>query len=105
MSTLGKDDSRNVATRYQDGFEPCRWSEYPEIAKMMNSGESKTGNIEIGGLILCRAPVEMVQQRNAHYTKVAADWMTSVDKNLMRENDPRMPLFNSRRTEVSFGKR
>jgi hypothetical protein len=28
----------------------------------------------------------------------------SVDNNLMRENDPRMPLFNERKTNVTFGK-
>ena len=28
----------------------------------------------------------------------------SVDNSLMRENDPRMPLFNERKTKVTFGK-
>ena len=28
----------------------------------------------------------------------------SVDNSLMRENDPRMPLFNDRKTKVTFGK-
>jgi hypothetical protein len=31
--------------------------------------------------------------------------MEAVDNNLMRQNDPRMPLFNERKTETSrFGK-
>jgi len=30
--------------------------------------------------------------------------MASVDNNLMRENDPRMPLFNDRKSKVTFGK-
>ena len=55
--------------------------------------------------MLCRAPVEMAEQRNNHYLKQANDWMQSVDSNFMRENDPRMPLFNDRRSEVRFGKR
>lgn len=104
-SALGKEDAGNVATRYQDGFEPCKWSDYPEVAKAMFSSETKTGNIEIGGLMLCRAPIEMVEQRNSYYLKQARDWQTSVDNNFMRESDPRMPLFNERRTEVKFGKR
>ena len=29
--------------------------------------------------------------------------MASVDNNLMRENDPRMPLFNDRQSKVTFG--
>jgi ABC-type bacteriocin/lantibiotic exporter with double-glycine peptidase domain len=65
----------------------------------------QTGNIEIGGLMLCRAPVDMVEQRNGYYMQQARDWMQSVDSNFMRENDPRMPLFNEKRSEVRFGKR
>jgi hypothetical protein len=71
----------------------------------MLANGAQTGNIEIGGLMLCRAPAEMAEQRNSHYLKQANDWVQSVDNNFMRENDPRMPLFNERRTEVRFGKR
>ena len=104
-TTLGLSDARNVASRHQDGFEPCKWEEYPEVTRALLATGAQTGNIEIGGLMLCRAPVEMVDQRNNHYLKQANDWMKSVDSNFMRENDPRMPLFNDRRTEVKFGKR
>jgi len=104
-SILGQTDARNVATRYQDGFEPCKWEDYPEVARAMLATGPQTGNIEIGGLMLCRAPVEMTEQRNAHYIRQARDWMQSVDSSFMRENDPRMPLFNDRRSEVKFGRR
>jgi hypothetical protein len=104
-SILGQADPRNVATRHQDGFEPCKWEDYPEVARAMLASGTQTGNIEIGGLMLCRAPVEMVDQRNGFYLKQANDWMQSVDSNFMRENDPRMPLFNEKRSEVRFGKR
>jgi hypothetical protein len=30
--------------------------------------------------------------------------MASVDNNFMRENNPKMPLFNERRSEVKFGR-
>jgi hypothetical protein len=30
--------------------------------------------------------------------------MEAVDNTLMRQNDPRMPLFNERKTTNSFGK-
>jgi len=29
--------------------------------------------------------------------------MNAVDNNFMRENDPRMPLFNERKSKVTFG--
>ena len=61
-------------------------------------------NIVIGGLMLCKAPVELTEERNAYYNNQAKQQMHAVDNNLMRENDPRMPLFNERKSKVTFGK-
>jgi hypothetical protein len=61
-------------------------------------------NVVIGGLMLCKAPKELVEERNQYYAAQASAQMNSVDNNLMRENDPRMPLFNERKTKVTFGK-
>jgi hypothetical protein len=46
----------------------------------------------------------MVDERNAYYNQQSQSQMASVDNNLMRENDPRMPLFNDRKSKVTFGK-
>ena len=61
-------------------------------------------NIVMGGLMLCKAPVELVAERNSYYSQQADSQIESVDNNLMRENDPRMPLFHDRKSSVSFGK-
>ncbi len=61
-------------------------------------------NVVIGGLMLCKAPVELVEERNEYYSGQAKAQMNSVDNNLMRESDPRMPIFNDRKTNVTFGK-
>jgi hypothetical protein len=58
----------------------------------------------IGGLMLCKTPSEFVQQRNDFYQKQTDGQMNSIDSHFMRENNPKMPLFKERRTEVSFGK-
>ena len=60
-------------------------------------------NIVVGGLMLCKTPTEFVEQRNAYYNGQADSQMKSVDNTLMRENDPRMPLFNDRKSKVTFG--
>ena len=54
--------------------------------------------------MLCKAPVELAEDRNAYYNNQAQQQMHAVDNNLMRENDPRMPLFNDRKSKVTFGK-
>jgi hypothetical protein len=61
-------------------------------------------SIEIGGLLLCKTPSEMVGQRNEFYQKQTDAQMHSVDNNFMRENDSRMPLFKERQSKVTFGR-
>jgi hypothetical protein len=59
--------------------------------------------VVIGGLLLCKAPIEMVNDRNEFFRNEAMAQIRSVDQNFMRENDPRMPLFSERKTKVTFG--
>jgi hypothetical protein len=61
-------------------------------------------NIVIGGLMLCKAPIEMVEDRTAHYQDQNEAQIQSVDQNFMRQNDPRMPLFAERKSKVTFGR-
>ena len=53
--------------------------------------------------MLCKAPRELVEERNEYFDKQTQSQMASVDNNLMRENDARMPLFNDRQSKVTFG--
>jgi hypothetical protein len=62
------------------------------------------GNVEIGGLLLCKAPEELMKQRDDYYAQQAKAQLQSVDNNFMRLNDERMPLFSEKKTTVSFGK-
>lgn len=105
VSTLGTADPMNISSKLREGWEPVKASEHPEI-QLMNIGEKSRfpDSIEIGGLILCKTPSEFVDQRNGYYQKQTDSQMQSVDNNFMRENDPRMPLFKERRSEVKFGR-
>ena len=69
----------------------------------VSENEKFKDNLIIGGLMLCKAPIEMVDERNTYYKDQSSAQMQSVDNSLMRENDPRMPLFNDRRSKVTFG--
>jgi hypothetical protein len=47
----------------------------------------------------------MAKQREAYYGNMAQQQMESVDNNLMRENDPRMPLLKPERSSrTTFGR-
>jgi len=104
ISTQGQPDPTNVSSKLREGWEPVLASDHPEIFLTGVENERFKDNVVIGGLLLCKAPQEMVDERNEYYQQQAKGQMTSVDNNLMRENDPRMPLFNDRKSTVTFGK-
>jgi hypothetical protein len=88
----------------REGWEPVRIEEQPKFTLLADPNSRFKENIEIGGLLLCKTPIEFVQQRNAHYQQLTESQTRAVDNNLMRENDPRMPLFNERKSTTTFGK-
>jgi len=89
----------------REGYEPVRLEDHPEMAYIVDDPSKISGNVEIGGLMLCKIPREKTDARQAYYDELNRKQIQSVDNNFMRENDPRMPLFSEKRTEVSFGKR
>jgi hypothetical protein len=103
VSTLGTNDPSNISAKLREGWEPVKASEHPEI-QLVGRGGSFPDSIEIGGLLLCKTPVEFVNQRNSYYQRQADGQIQSVDNNFMRENDARMPLFRERKSEVTFGR-
>ena len=104
IATQGKDDGTNYSSKLAEGWEPVRASDHPEI-RLFNSAAAKfPDSIEVGGLLLCKTPVEFTVQRNAYYRQQADAQMESVDNTYMRENDPRMPMFKERKSTVTFGK-
>lgn len=104
VSTQGQVDATNVSSKLREGWEPVKASDHPEITMVTVENDRFKDNVVIGGLMLCKAPLELVEERNDYYSQQSDAQMNSVDNNLMRENDPRMPLFNERKTKVSFGK-
>ena len=103
-SNQGLVDATNVSSKLREGWEPVKASDHPEISLVTIENERFRDNIVIGGLMLCKAPVELVNERTEYYKTQSENQMNSVDNNLMRENDPRMPLFNDRKSKVTFGK-
>lgn len=104
VSTLNVSDPRNLSAKLREGWEPVSIEEQPKFQLLVDPTSRFKDNIEIGGLLLCKTPVEFVQQRNAYVAKQTNDQTEAVDNNLMRQSDPRMPLFKERKSTTSFGK-
>lgn len=105
-SVMNNPDPRNVSTAQREGWVPVRMEDHPEMQLDFDSRSSgaPSGNVEIGGLILCKMPTEMVESRTAYFADATHKQTQSVDYNVMRENDARMPLFSEKNSSVSFGR-
>lgn len=104
VSMLNADDPRNLSSKLREGWEPVRVEEQPKLKLLASREGPYKDNIEIGGLLLCKTPTEFVEQRKAHFDKLTNQQTEAVDNNLMRQSDPRMPIFNERKSSTSFGK-
>ena len=104
IASLGKDDATNISGKLREGWEPVRATDHPEIRLFGQADGQFPDSIQVGGLMLCKTPVEFTQQRDAYYQQQADAQMQSVDNTYMRENDPRMPMFKERKSTVTFGK-
>ena len=98
---LGKSDPTNVSKKMRDGWVPVKAADHPEMMLMSND---VSGNVEIGGLMLCKMSVEKAKARDEYYANQAQNQMESVDNSYMRNNDPRMPLFADRKSTSSRGR-
>ena len=105
VASLNQADPRNLSAKLREGWEPVRIEEQPKFQMLVDPNSRYKDNIEIGGLLLCKTPVEFVEQRNKYYSGQANAQMEAVENALMRQSDPRMPLFNEGKIETSrFGK-
>lgn len=104
VSLLNNSDPRNVSARLREGWEPVSIEEQPQMKHFLDLTSQNKGNVEIGGLMLCKAPKELVEQRNAYYANQSERQVEAVDNSFMRQSDPRMPLYRERKSTTSFGR-
>jgi hypothetical protein len=98
-------DNTNVSRQLREGYVPVRAEDHPELMLTADDNGRFKGNIEVGGLLLCKIPEEVARQRANYYAGIAQQQMESVDNNLMRDSDPRMPVLRPERTsKTEFGR-
>lgn len=104
-STLGHADNTNVSQKFREGWVPVKAEDHPELEVMSDIDSRFKGNIEIGGLLLCKAPEAKIKQRGEYFEQMASTQMESVDNNFLKQNDPRMPVLSPERsTRTTFGR-
>jgi hypothetical protein len=104
VSLMGNADPTNAPAKFREGWEPVKAADYPELMQESNPNSRYKDNIEIGGLLLCKAPKSLMKQRSDYYNAQANNQMSAVDNNFMKQNDERMPLFQEKRSSTTFGR-
>jgi hypothetical protein len=104
VASMGQNDPRNISSKLREGWEPVSIKEQPQFQMLVDPDSRFKDNIEVAGLLLCKAPEELMRQRKEYFASKNQSQMESVDNNFMRENDARMPLFREKRSTTSFGK-
>ena len=103
ISIMGNSDPSNISSKLREGYEPCKAEDYPELMLHAATEGRFKGNIEVGGLLLCRILEEFMEQRADYYARQNKAQVESVDNNFLRQSDARMPLFSEKQSKVSFG--
>jgi hypothetical protein len=104
VSTNNAADPRNLSAKLREGWEPVGLEEQPKFRLLASQEGRFKDHIEIGGLLLCKTPKEFVEQRTQYYDDQTQAQTEAVDNNLMRQSDPRMPLFKENKSTTTFGR-
>jgi hypothetical protein len=99
----GQTDARNISIKIREGWEPVKIEEQPQYALLVNGEGRFKDAVQVGDVLLCKTPEEFAEQRNQHYLQQSEQQIKAVDNNLMRQNDPRMPLFKESSSSTSKG--
>ena len=92
-SALGQSDMTNVSSKFREGWEPVKLEDHPELKVMSDVDSRFKGNVEVGGLLLCKNSKENMDARREYQQDTAKSQMQAVDNSFMKESDPRMPVL------------
>jgi hypothetical protein len=107
FATAGFEDPGNVSKKLREGWEFVKAetilseigeNDYPVIHEGRHAGL-----IGIGGLVLARIPEEILKSRAEYFRKITQDRTDAIDRELMKEQHPDMPINIDRQSRVTFG--
>ena len=97
-SSLGQSDMTNVSSKFREGWEPVKIEDHPELKILPDVDSKFKGNVEVGGLLLCKNSKENMGARRDYQKEQADSQMAAVDNNFLKESDPRMPVLKQEKS-------
>ena len=101
--SMGFNDSKNIHGRLRSGYELVRADEYDTDTYPTVLDGKYAGVIGVGGLLLARIPEELAQSRMDYQKKQTEGQDESVETDLLRDQDKRMPIKIDRNSKHTFG--
>ena len=101
--SLGFNDQKNIHGRLRSGYELVRADEYKDSDFPVILDGKYAGIIGVGGLLLARIPEELAQSRIDYQRKLTEGQDESVETDLLRDQDKRMPIKIDRHSKHTFG--
>ena len=101
--SMGFNDSKNIHGRLRSGYELVRADEYDSDTYPTVLDGKYAGVIGVGGLLLARIPEELAQSRMDYQAKQTEGQDESVETDLLRDQDKRMPIKIDRNSKHTFG--
>ena len=103
----GFEDTANVSKKMREGWEFVKAetlkSEIGENQFPVIMEGRHAGLIGIGGLVLARLPEEILKSRAEYFKRITQDRTDAIDRDLMKEQHPDMPINIERQSRVTFG--
>ena len=101
--SMGFNDSKNIHGRLRSGYELVRADEYDSDTYPTVLDGKYAGVIGVGGLLLARIPEELAQARMDYQRQQTEGQDESVETDLLRDQDKRMPIKIDRNSKHTFG--
>ena len=101
--SVGFQDSKNIFGRLREGYELVRADEYGDSDYQVVADGKYAGVIGVGGLLLARIPEELAQARMDYQKTLTEGQDESVENDLLKDQDRRMPIKIDRSSKHTFG--
>ena len=101
--SMGFNDTKNIHGRLRSGYELVRADEYDDESYPVVVDGKYAGVIGVGGLLLARIPEELAQSRMDYQQRQTEGQDESVETDLLRDQDKRMPIKIDRNSKHTFG--
>ena len=101
--SMGFNDTKNIHGRLRSGYELVRADEYDTDQYPVVLDGKYAGVIGVGGLLLARIPEELAPARMDYQAKQTEGQDESVETDLLRDQDKRMPIKIDRNSKHTFG--